>query len=63
MTRMEKALLENPMIVPEILVTYHCPAEYGLSKAWPPEACPPCGFPCLECWNREVPEKKKREEL
>jgi hypothetical protein len=56
MTRMQKALMENPTIIPELLVAYHCPAEYGLMQAWPPEACPSGGAPCIECWNREVPD-------
>ena len=60
MTRREKVLLENPLIVPEILVMHHCPAEYGLIDKWPPDGCPPglsselCR--CVQCWNMEVKE-------
>ena len=62
MTRMQKVLAEEPNIVPELLVTYHCPAEYGLSPLWPPDACP-VGYPgsarCTECWMREITEGKE----
>lgn len=59
MTRMQMVLSENPNIVPELLVAFHCPVEYGLMDTWPPYACPSGGAPCTECWNREIPEGKE----
>ncbi len=58
MTRMQKVIMDNPNAVPDLLVHYHCPAEYGLAEAWPPEACPTGGAPCIECWNREIQKEE-----
>ena len=57
MTRLQNVLADDPNIAPDMLVLCHCPAEYGLTNAWPPAACPPGLVPCRECWNREIPEE------
>ena len=62
MTRMQKVLMDQPNIVPELLVVFHCPAEFGLLDGWPPDVCIRgeqglCR--CRECWLREIPEGKE----
>ena len=57
MTLLQRAMLEDPSLDPEMLILCSCPSDLGLRPVGRPEQCPDTELPCRFCWTREAKEE------